>query len=428
MSNSAITKIADEYKDVIKRKKPKGLKASDITDTEGLGGAAVDYLTPLSLFSSRRAGRASALADATGKDPGFLVEHPNTSNLMMGLGGAALGGMAGVAAKDYIPDVPGTRNLWREQRGALVGSAAGGLAALLLATYLRRRKAQEHAKDFDAAQTLTVKNPDINRLGGTLGGATHQAGRMEGLEKILGKRDKDDDQGLGLDLGRHAAGLAGMAAMRHADDDEKRLLAGGLTVADKAINAGQSIGAKSRERELFKDAAAPWYDKSLWGNKDHVFPGVDTSLHADGMSDEDIKSDIQHQDRIRSAAMKVPKAIDDNSVSWNNMVPVGLKRHGPSAQVKAREFLPPTGQDVIRQWAWDAFGRQTPWDLTKHYLGSGQGLKDLWGDYKRAMGRGHAGAVGATAGLAGATGLLAYLLLRNKKKPEETTPVQANPQ
>lgn len=55
-------------------------------------------------------------------------------------------------------------------------------------------------------------------------------------------------------------------------------------------------------------------------------------------------------------------------------------------------------------------------DLTKHYLGSVQGVKDLGSDYVDAMKRGHLGAVLGTAGGVGAAGLLAYLLTRNKKR------------
>jgi hypothetical protein len=83
---------------------------------------------------------------------------------------------------------------------------------------------------------------------------------------------------------------------------------------------------------------------------------------------------------------------------------------------------PPTGDEAGRVTNQPLDGQPKPpskldgWDMTKHYLGSTQGLKDLGGDYMAAMKRGHLGALAGTAGAASAAGLLAYMLMRNKKK------------
>jgi hypothetical protein len=240
--------VGDYDNRVLKVKKPKGLRASDITDTEGVGGGAVDYLLSGSAFASRRSGRASALADALNQDPGMLVEHPHTSNTLAMLGGVGLGAAIGTGVGHAINPNRSTGS------GALIGGGVGGAAALLAAIYFRRKRSQELAKQFDETENLEVRNPDINRFGGLFGGSTHQSGRMEGLEKVLGTRAKDDDQGLGVDIARTAVPIAVAGTMLNSDGKDTGTadaLGAANAVGQLGLNAYQTQTAKERERKLF---------------------------------------------------------------------------------------------------------------------------------------------------------------------------------
>jgi hypothetical protein len=151
------------------------LAAKDLVDMDSTGGLLVDILGPggWNLAGESRPGRATAMADAIKKDPGFLVNHPRTSLALSSLAGALLGGGLGIGA-GYAAGGKNNMNL-----GAILGSTLGSAAGLFGSNLMRRAKMKEIAKAFDEAEKRDPVDYDQHSL--DLLGGTHALGRQEAI-------------------------------------------------------------------------------------------------------------------------------------------------------------------------------------------------------------------------------------------------------
>lgn len=166
------------------------LKAKDLLDMESGEGALVDYW-PATTWNQAgeggRPGRATAMAESVGEDPGFLVNYPLTSGALASLLGAAVGGGLGFGSGaflrgqgvDIAPEYP-----------TAGGILAGMLAGSLTASGLRRSRMKEIAKAFDAKTRRTAKDHDPNP--GDLLGGTHNYHRQKAIQAIRGQMSADE--------------------------------------------------------------------------------------------------------------------------------------------------------------------------------------------------------------------------------------------
>jgi hypothetical protein len=133
---------------------------------------------------SGRAGRATAMADAVGMDPGFLVNYPVTSTLsnvfLGGLAGAGLGAGAGALAGNNAA-VP----------GSIIGAGAGTLGGLLIGNILRRKKMKEIADAYEAAPSVDPKLHDPSIL--DLFGGFHNRARQRAIGAMLGSGENPSE-------------------------------------------------------------------------------------------------------------------------------------------------------------------------------------------------------------------------------------------
>ena len=159
-------------------------RADELLNMNSTGGMLADYLTP-SLWGGARAGRATQLAQAAGRDVPFSVKHPNTSDvsalLAGGAGGAVLGGMAG-AAMDSGPD--------GFPLGAALGGGLGGLASLLAMRSRRRSRMgqirQVAEDELASGNPLKPVDPNLGTASSVLlpFGGSHRAGQADAYEAL----------------------------------------------------------------------------------------------------------------------------------------------------------------------------------------------------------------------------------------------------
>ena len=159
-------------------------RADELLNMNSTGGMLADYLTP-SLWGGARAGRATQLAQAAGRDVPFSVKHPNTSDvsalLAGGAGGAVLGGMAG-AAMDSGPD--------GFPLGAALGGGLGGLASLLAMRSRRRSRMgqirQAAEDELASGNPLKPVDPNLGTASSVLlpFGGSHRAGQADAYEAL----------------------------------------------------------------------------------------------------------------------------------------------------------------------------------------------------------------------------------------------------
>jgi hypothetical protein len=174
-------------------------RADELLNMNSTGGMLADYLTP-SLWGGARAGRATQLAQAAGRDVPFSVKHPNTADvsalLAGGTGGAALGGLAG-AAMDSGPD--------GFPLGAVIGGGLGGLASLLAMRSRRRSRMgqirQVAEDELASGNPLKPVDPNLGTASSVLlpFGGSHRAGQADAYEAL-----RDDAKYPGM-AGRNVA-------------------------------------------------------------------------------------------------------------------------------------------------------------------------------------------------------------------------------
>lgn len=151
------------------------------------GGSGPKYLDLLlSPWTHSRAGKATTVLKALGKDPGMAVTHPKSNDFLYtlggGIGGLTLGAMAGA---------PGL--------GALLGAGGGSLASRIGTMNEIQRARKEYAKAINSGDSFDINaaNPNLSRAGAllTLGGQ-HRAGSVDALEHIVGKPANPEGAGL----------------------------------------------------------------------------------------------------------------------------------------------------------------------------------------------------------------------------------------
>lgn len=177
--------------------------AESINPQSTTSGALADYLTPAT-FGGRRAGRATAMANATGGDPSFNLRHPMTSHFAVGVPAALAGGAAGYFAGDVMNHGDNMSRVG----GALLGAGAATLLAHILQVSSRRGEMQDINDRFDRTKKLDPKRPGytaLDVLGGT--GGSHRMGQIEALKAMTG--GKPNEGGAATDTVRTGLGVAG---------------------------------------------------------------------------------------------------------------------------------------------------------------------------------------------------------------------------
>ena len=194
-------------------KRAEKVPTKDLLDMESFGGAYADIfpLDPTGITNQighgGRAGRATAMAEAIGKDPGFSVNYPLTSNAISTLLGALAGaglGYGGATLSGNSNSAPLT---------AGVGALGGGLAGMLLQNISRRGKMKEIAKAYEDTPEHDIypKLHDPSFL--DIGGGYHNRARQRAIAAMLGDGENPSKllgSEMALTGGSHVAGqLAG---------------------------------------------------------------------------------------------------------------------------------------------------------------------------------------------------------------------------
>lgn len=164
------------------------LKAKELLDMDSGGGLFSDYWGPAgwnTAFESRP-GRATAMAEAIGEDPGFFVKNPLTSGALMTLPGIALGAGAGYGIGNLASGDPDVQGL-----GAIGGGVAGAFLGHLIASAIRRNKMHDIAAKFDKARS---KKPQAFEPSSSLFflGGSHDLGRAKAIEAMKGRIDPEE--------------------------------------------------------------------------------------------------------------------------------------------------------------------------------------------------------------------------------------------
>lgn len=232
----------------------------DLLDMESFGGAYADIFPfdPTGITStvgqSGRAGRATAMAEAIGKDPGFSVNYPLTSNAISTLLGALAGaglGYGGAALSGNSNSAPLTAGL---------GALGGGLAGSLLQNISRRGKMKEIAKAYEDTpeEDIIPKLHDPSAL--DILGGHHNRARQRAIAAMLGSGENPSQllasemalTGVGNVAGEVAGGLAGFPGLAIKGF-------GGLT----SNLAARDIARKNKLRDILFRMGVP--DEELLG-------------------------------------------------------------------------------------------------------------------------------------------------------------------
>jgi hypothetical protein len=164
--------------------------ANDIVNMDSFGGVLADYFVP-NAQGGRRAGRSTQMARAAGEDPGLLVEHPITTDVLAGIAGSSIGASIGNNFGSNKPVGDLGVNV-----GTLVGAGIGGLAAAVLARIIRRSQMNDINKAYDKARSkgkLKVVDPELSQTAGLILplGGPHRAGQVAALRAQLRKGESD---------------------------------------------------------------------------------------------------------------------------------------------------------------------------------------------------------------------------------------------
>ncbi len=184
-------------------------KAKDLVDVDSTGVALSDYLgmggmvLPFVNQAARaRYGRADAMARAAGMDPGYLLQHPQTTQAGGVLAGAGLGALATAGTLSALRHagvggtLPSDKPLGVENAVLpIAGAAVGATAAGLLMALLRRRRMRQINKEFDSVKTL---NPQVEETPDTVEAffspfsGVHRQAKARTNRKLLGKDEGED--------------------------------------------------------------------------------------------------------------------------------------------------------------------------------------------------------------------------------------------
>ena len=162
----------------------------ELLDMDSFGGAYADIFPfdPTGITGrighGGRAGRATAMADAIGMDPGFLVNYPTTSGVLSALLGSVAGAGLGDQAGAGLTYATGDDTRSRRRIGRLIGAAGGALGGAILSNILRRKKMKSIANAYEAAPSIDPKLHDPHIL--DLLGGYHNRARQRAIGAMLG--------------------------------------------------------------------------------------------------------------------------------------------------------------------------------------------------------------------------------------------------
>lgn len=166
--------------------------AKDILDMDSSTGGLADYLST-GAFGGSRAGRATAMAKATGQSVPFNVENPVTAATLSSLLGGGLGAGLGAGAGGLINHIGGHQDSDTIGTGAGLGGIAGSLAGILLSAHSRRKNMKDIAQNYDESSSVdpqAADTPNILRSLLTPISFSHHSGEDRAVKAMLGK-EKD---------------------------------------------------------------------------------------------------------------------------------------------------------------------------------------------------------------------------------------------
>jgi hypothetical protein len=168
------------------RKKPQGLRSSDLVDPSLGAHIGADWAMGGSMGQAR-AGRAEAMSSAMGKEAPFVVRRPRVHAAGFVLGGALAGSVVGSLAAALEGKASGrdsnetAGNIY--MAGSLLG-AAGTLGGVTYSVLKRRRDVNRISRDFDEHQGDIVPTARKGNLFGF--SPSHARGREEAFRAMLG--------------------------------------------------------------------------------------------------------------------------------------------------------------------------------------------------------------------------------------------------
>jgi hypothetical protein len=175
-------------------KKKQAPKSKKIVNMDSAGGFLADHLATQS-WGGERAGRAKAMAEASGQRASMRVRHPFTSRVLTNLAGGGLGaaggaGLGALAAMLYPSSSSQTLSDWAGG-GAVLGGAGGALAGQVYDGIKRRQDMTEIGKNYDtaaAAGKLKPNRPDFSALAAVLAPmrGPHRTGQLEAYRTVAG--------------------------------------------------------------------------------------------------------------------------------------------------------------------------------------------------------------------------------------------------
>jgi hypothetical protein len=171
-------KVANNISNLLTKQ---ALSSKDLLDMDSFSGLLADYypIAGVNPAAESRAGRATAMADAIDKNPGFFVKKPITSTLLTSVPLSIAGAFAGNAlsrGEDHLTNMLYT----------LGGTAAGGVLGSLLSSAIRRSGMKDVAKAFDAEKSRKAQDFELGSTFLPYGGM-HDLGRAEAIQALRGK-------------------------------------------------------------------------------------------------------------------------------------------------------------------------------------------------------------------------------------------------
>jgi len=222
-------KAADE--DPQQRARAKA-RADDLLNMDSGGGMLADLITP-GHWGGTRAGRATQIAQALGKQPSFRVRHPLTSGWMSALGGAgggalggaALGGLGGVLRSLANGDrFGGGQFSENTAAGAGLGASIGGLAGYaggIAHNYVNKRKDMAGIRDAlenelaqNGGANINPQRPDFGLASSFLlpASGSHRAGQADAYNALKNNQRYAPDGGRSVAYGAEFLPYGGFAS------------------------------------------------------------------------------------------------------------------------------------------------------------------------------------------------------------------------
>lgn len=182
---NAMSKLAAEKED---GKSKAESRANELLDTSSWSSFFNDVLTP-NTWGATRAGRATQLDRALGRDPSVLLQYPRTTNTVGTLAGLLAGGGLGASLSSG-------QSQQAQLLGTIGGAAAGGLLGRIGLPLYRRLLLEKTRKELAAQlaggkeEQIIARNkeqkPALDHVSATylpLGGY-HQAGQADAYEAL----------------------------------------------------------------------------------------------------------------------------------------------------------------------------------------------------------------------------------------------------